>query len=345
MFPLRNFRLTLLSTVAMTLAMVVMPLVGLAQEATPAAECVTTTPEENAALIRMYWDEVVWADQGVIESMLSPDLVHHWGIGDDTTGIDAFSEQFAIFLAAFPDIRITVEEVVAEGDLVASRWTATGTHSEEWMGIPPTRQEVSWDGINLFRIECGLVAEAWGEADHLGLRAKLGATDVPAWLATPATAAAMTAPAATPCPDDSAEANIELARRWSEEVWTGQDLEVIGEILDPAAVHHGATFPDVQGPEAIAEAVQGQLNTFPDIVITVDEAIADGDLVAVRWSGAGTQQGELLGLAPTGDVANMTGLNIYRISCGKVVESWSEMNMLQVLQALRESAGEATPAA
>jgi predicted ester cyclase len=55
--------------------------------------------------------------------------------------------------------------------------------------------------------------------------------------------------------------------------------------------------------------------------------------------------GELLGLAPTGQVADMTGINIYRISCGQVVESWSEMNLIQIVQELREGTGEATPAA
>jgi predicted ester cyclase len=344
MFPLRNFRLALLSAVAMALAMVVTPLAGLAQEATPEPECVEATPEENATLVNLYWQEAVWGDQGTINEIVAEDEVHHWGIAGTTEGFEAFAERWDLFNQAFPDLEFAIGPIVAEGDLAASQWTATGTQRGEWQGIAPTGQQVTWSGINLFRIECGLIAESWGEADHLGLRAKLGATDVPAWLATPP-AAAMTAPAATPCADDSAEAHIELARRWAEDVWTGQDLDVIGEILDPAAVHHGAAFPDVQGPEAIAEAVNGQLNAFPDIEITVEEAIASDGLVAVRWTGTGTQEGELLGLASTGEVANMTGLNIYRISCGQVVESWSEMNMLQILQELREGAGEVTPAA
>ncbi len=346
MFPLRNIRLALLSAVAMALAMVVTPLAGSAQEATPEQECVETTPEENAALVALYWQEAVWGDQGTINEIVAEDEVHHWGIAGTTEGFEAFAERWGLFNQAFPDLEFTVGPIVAEGDLAASQWTATGTQRGEWQGIAPTGEQVTWSGINLFRIECGLIAESRGEADHVGLRAQLGATDVPAWLATPAAATdTMTAPAATPCPDDSAEANIELTRRWAEEVWTGRALEVIAEILDPAAVHHGAAFPDVQGPEAIAEAVGRQLDTFPDMVITVEEAIDSGDLVAVRWTGTGTQEGELLGLAPTGHVANMTGINIYRISCGKVVESWSEMNMLQILQELRESAAKATPAA
>ncbi len=346
MFPLRTFRLALMSLLAVVLTLPLHPLAGLAQEATPEPECVQTTPEENAALVAAYWEESVWGAQGIIDEIVAEDEVHHWGIAGTTEGFAAFAERWALFNAAFPDLEFTVGPIVAEGDLAASQWTATGTHRGEWQGIAPTDKQVSWSGINLFRFECGLIAESWGEADHVGLRAQLGGTDVPAWLATPAAAdMAMTAPAATPCADDSAEANIELARRWSEDVWTGRDLEVISEILAPSAVHHGAAFPDVQGPEAVAEAVGRQLDTFPDMVINVEEAIASDDLVAVRWTGTGTQEGELLGLAPTGDVANMTGINIYRISCGQVIESWSEMNMLQVLQELRAGAGEATPAA
>lgn len=343
MFPLRTFRLALMSVVTLAMVMAVVPLTGLAQEETPEAECVETTAEENAVLVDLYWQEAVWGEQGTIDEIVAEDEIHHWGIGGTTEGFAAFAERWALFNTAFPDLEFTVDLVVAEGDMAASLWTAHGTHEGEWQGIAPTGREVTWTGINLFRFACGQIAESWGEADHLGLRAQLGATDVPAILASPVPAAP-TAPAATPCADDSAEANLELARRWTEDVWSGQDLAVIDELLAPDAVHHGAAFPDVQGPEAVAEAVGRQLAAFPDIGLTVDAAVSEGDLVAVRWSGTGTHQGAWLGLEPTGEVANMTGINIYRITCGQVVESWSRMNVLQILMALRE-AGMATPAA
>ena len=343
MFPLRTFRLALVSLVAMALALAVTPLTGLTQEATPEAECVETTPEENAELATMYWAEAVWGEQGTIDEIVAADEVHHWGIGGMTEGFEAFAERWELFNTAFPNLEFTVDLVLADGDLAATLWTAQGTQAGEWQGIAPTGRDVTWTGINVFRFACGQIVESWGEADHLGLRAQLGAADVPAMAASPVPAAG--AAGATPCPDDSAEANLDLARRWAEEVWTGQELEVIAEIFDSAAVHHGASFPDVQGHEAIAEGVSRTLAAFPDIVITVEEAVAANGVVAVRWTGTGTHEGEWLGLAPTGQVANMTGINIYRIGCGKVVESWSEMNVLQVLQALRGEAGVATPAA
>jgi len=310
---------------------------GAAQEATPMAECAVTTPEENKALATMYWQEAVWGEQGTIDEIVAPDEIHHWGIGGDTNGFEEFSERWDLFNTAFPDLEFTVDLVAAEDDLVATHWTATGTQSGEWQGIAPTDREVTWNGINIFRIECGQIVESWGEADHLGLLSQLGATNIPALMATPATgaAAAPVSTEATPCSDDTREANVATAQRWTEEVYTGKDLTVLDEILDPAAVHHGAAFPDASGVEAIKGAVAGTLASFPDISLTVDDIIADGDLVVVRWSGTGTNDGPWLGMDPTGKTANFTGINIYRFACGNIVESWSEMDALSVLADLQ----------
>jgi predicted ester cyclase len=320
---IRFAQLAVLTLVASLLMMVPGSTVGRAQEATPEANCAVTTLEENEALATSYWEEVWWGDQGKIAEIVAPDEVHHWGIGDDTTG------------TAFPDLKFTVDLVAAEGDLAATHWTATGTHRGEWQGIAPTNREVTWQGINIFRIECGQIVESWSEADHLGLLSQLGATDIPTLMASPAPAQAATGGAgATPCDDDSAEANVATARRWTEEVYTGKDLAVLDEILDPSAIHHGAAFPDAAGVEAIKAALAGTLTAFPDINLAVDATIADGDLVVVRWSGTGTNNGPWLGLAPTGKTVNFTGINIYRFACGKIVESWSEIDALDVLRQL-----------
>ncbi len=335
--------------VALSLPIVSLPLAVLAQEATPAAECVMTTPAENEALATMYWEEAVWGDQGVIDELVAPDEVHHWGIGGDTNGFAEFSERWGLFLAAFPDLEFSVDLVAAEDDLAATLWTATGTQTGEWQGIAPTGREVTWRGINIFRFACGFIAESWGEADHLGLRAQLGATDVPALAATPSGIAAgadMNAtPATTPCAQDSPESNVAVARRWTEDVFTGQNLDALDDILDTAAVHHSSTFPDAQGSAAVKEALGKLMDAFPDMNLTVDMTVADGDLVVARWSGTGTNDGSWLGLEPTGEVANFTGINIYRITCGKIVESWSTTNALRALQELHEGSSEATPTA
>src|SRR5215216_3249471 len=317
----RFLRFVVLTLVASTSLMIPGSTAGRAQEATPEANCAVTTLEENEALATSYWEEVWWGDQGKIAEIVAPDEVHHWGIGDDTTGFEEFSERWDQFFTAFPDLEFTVDLVAAEGDLAATHWTATGTQRGEWQGIAPTEREVTWQGVNTFRIECGQIVESWSEADHLGLLSQLGATDIPTLMASPAPAQAATGGAgATPCDDDSAEANVATARRWTEEVYTGKDLAVLDEILDPAAVHHGAAFPDTAGVQGIKDALAGTFASFPDISLAVDETIADGDLVVVRWSGTGTNDGSWLGMEPTGKSVNLTGINIYRFACGKIVE-------------------------
>ncbi len=181
----RLFRSAVVTLFAASLLWIPDPTATVAQEATPMAECPATTPEENEDLVTRYWEEAVWGNQGTIAEIVSPDEVHHWGIGGDTRGIEAFNERWAMFLEAFPDLEFTVDVVFADADHAATHWTATGTHRGEWQGIAPTNREVTWKGINLFRIECGLIVESWGAADHLGLLQQLGATKIPAAMATP----------------------------------------------------------------------------------------------------------------------------------------------------------------
>ena len=108
-----------------------------------------------------------------VAEIVSPDEVHHWGMGDETSGFEAFTETFAQVLSAFPDISFTVDLVAAEGDLAATAWTANATQTGEWLGIAPTNAEVTFKGINVFRIECGRIAEVWSEVDALSRNRQL----------------------------------------------------------------------------------------------------------------------------------------------------------------------------
>ena len=76
--------------------------------------------------------------------------------------------------AAFEHLDVTVKDMVAEGDKVAARFTACGTHQGSFMNLPPTGKPITMTGIEIFRIEDGKIAELWGEANLLGLRVQLG---------------------------------------------------------------------------------------------------------------------------------------------------------------------------
>lgn len=151
---------------------------ALAQDASPVASpdsCPATTPEDNALIVQRYWDEV-WNAQNdaALAEVFAADEIHHWGVGDTTVGPEEFLARVATFRAAFPDFQIHVEKTVKEDDHVVSYYRATGTHQGEWLGIQPTGNEIEYNGVNIFRVACGRIAESWGVANHLGLIQQLG---------------------------------------------------------------------------------------------------------------------------------------------------------------------------
>jgi steroid delta-isomerase-like uncharacterized protein len=110
----------------------------------------------------------------------TPDYVAHVpGSGGplDGAGWTAFMSAFA---AGLPDAQISVEASVAEGDLVASRWTITGTHTGTFQGVPPTGRQVTMVGIDISRVIDGKIAEHWAQFDVLGVLQQIGAIQAPA---------------------------------------------------------------------------------------------------------------------------------------------------------------------
>ena len=81
----------------------------------------------------------------------------------------------ADFRRAFPDVRWRVDLVLGENDLVAARWTATGTHTGPWGSVEPTGKRASFSGVNIFRFADDKVAELWNHRDDLGLMTQVGA--------------------------------------------------------------------------------------------------------------------------------------------------------------------------
>jgi steroid delta-isomerase-like uncharacterized protein len=131
----------------------------------------------------------------------------------------------------------------------------------------------------------------------------------------------------------SADTNKEIVRRLGVEPWEG-NLGVIDELVASNYVGHDPAMPDQQGPEGVKEFITGYLAAFPDGRITIDDQFAAGDLVATRWMGRGTQTGELMGIPPTGKQVTITGITISRVEKGKVVEEWTNWDMLGMLQQL-----------
>jgi steroid delta-isomerase-like uncharacterized protein len=130
---------------------------------------------DNKALTRR-WFEEVWNNRrrDLIYELSHRDAVTY-GLaeGATATGIDQFMPFYDRFIATFPDIHITVEDVIAEGDKTAVRLTAQGTHTGDAMGIAPTNKRVSFSGIIMIRWKGGKIAEGWNEFDAWGMMQQL----------------------------------------------------------------------------------------------------------------------------------------------------------------------------
>jgi steroid delta-isomerase-like uncharacterized protein len=130
--------------------------------------------------------------------------------------------------------------------------------------------------------------------------------------------------------------NKAAARRYVEDVWNQGKLTVIDELVAPNATFHDASVPGgkFSGPQGVKQFVQIYRGAFPDVQLTINDLIAEGDKVATRWTANGTHKGELMGIAPTGKRVTVTGCDIEQYQNGKMVEAWASYDMLGMLQQL-----------
>jgi steroid delta-isomerase-like uncharacterized protein len=133
----------------------------------------------------------------------------------------------------------------------------------------------------------------------------------------------------------SIEDNKAIVRRLNDEVWSKGRLDVVDELIADDFVTTVVGAPElIRGPQGFREFVVMYRNAFPDLRITVDEQIAEGDIVVTRWTATGRNEGELMGMPATGKQATTAGVNINRISGGKLVEGWGLFDQLGLLQQL-----------
>ena len=134
------------------------------------------TEAENETIARRVLDEIF--GQGNLDAadeLFAPGFVGHQPGGELVNGPQGIKDMAGMYRAAFPDMQMTIEDVIASGDQVVTRWSARGTHQGELQGIAPTGNQVTVTGINLARIENGQIVEEWENFDQLGMMQQLGA--------------------------------------------------------------------------------------------------------------------------------------------------------------------------
>jgi steroid delta-isomerase-like uncharacterized protein len=133
----------------------------------------------------------------------------------------------------------------------------------------------------------------------------------------------------------NSERNKAIVRRWSEELWSRGDLAVADEIISPDYVRHdpGDPFP-ARGPEDVRRIVTMLRSMLPDLTIEVNEIVAEGDMVASRYTATATDTRGYMGRPPTGKRIRTSAMQMFRLADGKIVESWAVRDDLGTLQQL-----------
>ena len=290
----------------------------------------TNILEKNKTIIRNAYEEI-W-NQGnldVADELFAIDYVYH-GV-PQIRGPEGIKQHVAALRSAVPDAHISFDDMIAEGDKVVSRWTSGGTQTGEFMGIPPSGKQVKFTGIIISRIADGKIVEDWETSDQLGLLQLLGV--IPPMPDAPLTVLKRMQPEellwsepskVTGNPGDR-EKNKALVRREEEEVWNQRNLESFEALFSPSFINHDPGSPDVRDFQGFKQfwTIVGEITQ--DYHLTIEDIIAEGDKVAVRWSSRFIE-------ATTKKPVTNKGIVIYRLADGKIVESWFSTDMLGFMQ-------------
>jgi steroid delta-isomerase-like uncharacterized protein len=143
------------------------------------AKMSTAEEARNKATVSRFVDDVIGTGDAeviskTIDELVEPDVLIHMPMPIQATGAQALKQVWAMLLRGLPDVHVTVEDLIAEGDKVVNRNTVTGTHQGEYMGLPPTGKSITYNEIFIFRFANGRIAEMWGVVDVFSQMRQLG---------------------------------------------------------------------------------------------------------------------------------------------------------------------------
>jgi predicted ester cyclase len=137
--------------------------------------------------------------------------------------------------------------------------------------------------------------------------------------------------------DKIATANKRLVRRFYKEVYVDWNMSLVDEVVSPQFISHDWPEGGPTGPRAFRDYYAAIRSAVPDARYEVDDLIAEGDRVVVRWRLLGTYKGDFRGISPTGRSIALKGIAIYRVEGGKLMERWVVSDLQGLLEEIRGS--------
>jgi predicted ester cyclase len=284
--------------------------------------------QQRELLKRVSREIVVGGRVELIDELFASDFLDHDalpGLGADREG---FGQAVKLLRGALPDLEVDMRYTLVEGDKVADYLTSAGTHLGEFMGIAPTGKRVTVSALEILRIdESGRVAERWQRFGAMQLLQQIGA--IPGW---------QEPPQAPPVPvvEGGLETSIEENKRLMTSqlrIWNDGDYDLADELFHPASVTPDAP-QFARGPEGCKAAARMFRKAFPDFHMTVEDVIAENDLVLCRFRQTGTHRGELFELPPTGKSVDFEEIALCQLAGGQIVATWFQTDMLGLMQQL-----------
>jgi predicted ester cyclase len=290
---------------------------------------VTLTTEEKRNVLRRVSGEIFGRGRvDLVDELLAPGFVDHDPLPGLTPDREGVKNVVRLFRTAFPDFEVEVLHTVVEGDKAVDHIASTGTHLGEFMGVEATGERIATSAIVISLLdESGQIAARWQRFGAMQVLQQIGV--IPGWEEPPP---APPVPVVTGGRETSVDENRRLMTSQLA-IWNEGDYDLADELFHPEAVTPDA--PQLpRGPEGCKQVARTFREAFPDFHMTVEDTVAEGDLVVCRFRQTGTHQGELFGIAPTGKRVDFGEMAICQIAGGRIVASWFQTDMLALMSQL-----------
>jgi steroid delta-isomerase-like uncharacterized protein len=279
--------------------------------------------EGNKLFLRNYVKHVIDGENPPLAAhYFSQNFFNHDKAPGEQPGLEGVTDFLESIFSAFSGFETQLPEQIGEDDMVVGRWTQTFRNTGPYLGFPASGRQVGAAGITIVRVREGRIVEEWEARDVIALLKSMG---VPLPLGPLEGAGA-------PAPSPGGPSNVkDIGRRFFYDLWNDGDLTLVDSLIAPDYVDHNPLDGQDPGRNGVRQFVERTRIAFPDMSVSLDLQIAEGDRVANRYTFRGTHRGTFMGLAASNKPVEITGITVFRVGGGQIRERWGYIELATML--------------
>lgn len=301
-----------------------------------------TTQEANKKVVKAFVNELTNKHNPKAWDMYcSEDFKHHFNLPDVPPNLQGIKMLSTGILAAFPDVSLTIDVLIAEKDFVIERATAKATHSGKYSTIVPTGNAYEWNETHIYKLKDGKIVEHFPEVRLEKLLWQIGGKGegfiAPQKSSLSSFIALMMGGLAKLYKNSNKENlsvinnNKNVVSRYVNEFKNQQKFTVFPKLFSSKFTHH-FNFPNrTNKMDSFVSVGQAFLSAFPDVKVELQQLLAEGDIVVEQNKVSATHKGSFNGIKPTNKKVYWTETHIYRIENGKIAENYPAVNFERIL--------------